>query len=127
MDNQINQVIDKVAEKFGIMIDWSQQNVMPYIQDLIQRMCKYEITTSIVWIFLSIIIVIPFIVWWKNIYTNSRITDNYGVLSCEAMLLVIFSIFTFVISVFIICVQINDIALAMYLPEKLFMNVLNNI
>ena len=37
---EINNAIDKICEKFGIMVDWTQQNVQPYITDSCERVCK---------------------------------------------------------------------------------------
>lgn len=34
MSNEIIKVLDDLSERLGIAIDWSSQNVMPYLQDL---------------------------------------------------------------------------------------------
>lgn len=48
-------LIEYMASKFGIMIDWSNQNVLPVIQTLAGKYITWEISTSIVWIVLIII------------------------------------------------------------------------
>jgi len=47
MANEIIKVLDNLGEKFGIAIDWSSANVVPYLQDLMTRIVKYETYTSI--------------------------------------------------------------------------------
>lgn len=43
MDNEICNAIDKLAEKFGIAVNWGNENVVPYVQDLISRYSKSQI------------------------------------------------------------------------------------
>ena len=47
---QIIQVIDTLCEKFGIVVDWTGENVIPYIETLCGKLISYEIGTSIAWI-----------------------------------------------------------------------------
>lgn len=48
-------IIDYIASKFGIAIDWSSQNILPIIQDLAGKYITWEISTSIAWIMVAII------------------------------------------------------------------------
>lgn len=50
VSEQIIQVLDAVCDKLGVVIDWSQKNVLPYAQDLMRRVVLLEILTSTVWI-----------------------------------------------------------------------------
>lgn len=34
MSEDIIKVLDNLAQKFGIAIDWTSQNAMPYLEDL---------------------------------------------------------------------------------------------
>lgn len=57
MNNEIIKVLDHLCDKFGIAIDWSSNNVIPYLQDLMARMIKYVIYTNILWLVVSILII----------------------------------------------------------------------
>lgn len=57
MSNEIIKVLDHLCDKFGIAIDWSSNNVMPYLQDLMVRITKYAIYTNILWLVMSILII----------------------------------------------------------------------
>lgn len=57
MSNEIIKVLDHLCDKFGIAIDWSSNNVMPYLQDLMVRITKYVIYTNILWLVISILII----------------------------------------------------------------------
>lgn len=49
VSEQIIQVLNAVCEKLGIVIDWSQKNVLPYAHDLMRRVVLLEILTSVLW------------------------------------------------------------------------------
>ncbi len=48
VSDQVIQVLNKVCEKIGIAVDWSQENVVPYLQELCTKYVRYEIVWSIV-------------------------------------------------------------------------------
>lgn len=56
-ENLIN-IFNEVSKQFGIVIDWSNKNVLPYIKDLSGRIVRYEQYTSIGWILLALIVMI---------------------------------------------------------------------
>lgn len=37
MSEQVISVIDVICDKFGIAIDWTSENILPYIQELFQK------------------------------------------------------------------------------------------
>ena len=56
MSDEIIKILDDLGQRFGVAIDWSSQNVMPYLQNLMSRFVKYETATSILWMLLGVII-----------------------------------------------------------------------
>ena len=54
MSEEIIKVLDYLGEKFGVAIDWTQENVLPYLQDLLSRFAGYRITVSVFWIIAAI-------------------------------------------------------------------------
>lgn len=54
-------LIDAIASKFGIAINWSSENILPVLQDLASKYIKWEISTSIAWIVFYLIIEIVLI------------------------------------------------------------------
>ena len=72
------EIFDDLCERIGIAIDWSAENIMPYIKDLFERFIRFEIGTSIFYIVLSIFVLsialsnipTPFI--YKNNYIQNQ-------------------------------------------------------
>ena len=80
MSNEIIKVLDHLCDKFGIAIDWSSSNIMPYLQDLMVRITKYVTYTSILWLVISILTIIisiylsiKLIKWSKDTYYDDVI------------------------------------------------------
>lgn len=73
MSEEIIKVLDNLAQKFGIAIDWTSQNVMPYLEDLASRYIAYnnliaitQIVISVILIATGIICTIKLIRWTKK-------------------------------------------------------------
>lgn len=75
MSEEIIKVLDNLAQKFGIAIDWTSQNVMPYLQELMSRFIKYKIATDIIWIVVGIVMLIVSIILFKKIQNWKKDND----------------------------------------------------
>lgn len=62
MSEEIIKVLDNLGQKFGIAIDWTSQNVMPYLQDLLGRFINLKNAEAITWIIISLLILIVSII-----------------------------------------------------------------
>lgn len=55
ISNEIIKVLDALCDKFGIAVDWSSDNIVPYIETLMDKCVTYEVTTSLFWMLLAFI------------------------------------------------------------------------
>lgn len=128
ISSQVIEVLDSVCEKFGIAIDWSQQNVLTYLEDLSRKYIKYEIVTSIAWIIFFSLAIIASIKGIKNILKSCQ-SENYFFRGNEEVGL----IFIFVLAVVVVvgCIgittQIFDVATCCTFPEKIILEFLRGI
>ena len=109
--SQFIEVLDALCDKIGIAIDWTSQNVVPYVTDLAARIITYEIWTSAAWIVIAVIV---FLIAWKmtkNMCKADRL-DYEWVLGWVVRILI--GVSCFIIIVF----QVFDIIEALALPEK---------
>lgn len=117
MSQQIIDVLNALCEKFGIIIDWTGKNVMPYLEQLGSRIVNYEICTSWVWMSLGIILFIIMIiavgvcVKSYSLETNKYVAVDWIGAGCFT------GIPLFIISVGIILTQTFDIIRAYTIPE----------
>lgn len=79
MENEIIKVLDELGKRFGIAIDWTAENVMPYLQELGTRFIMYRNCMAILWSFVSLIMIIAGILLVKKMvkYVKSDKYDEY--------------------------------------------------
>ena len=112
VSSEIFEVLDYLGEKFGIAIDWTSNNVLPYLQALIDKFIKWEIFTSILWIAIAAFIIVMTITL-MNLKRFRKINEETdGMLYVLAGLLIL-GFFV------VICIQIFDIIECNIFPEKI--------
>lgn len=50
MSEEIIKVLDYIGDKLGIAIDWSSENVWPYVMDVLGRYRIMEIVINAIWV-----------------------------------------------------------------------------
>ena len=79
--NQYVELLDALCEKFGIAVDWTQGNIVPYVQQLTSKYVYYRICTSIVQIVvlttLCMIVAGVFFFMNKHAHKMNRAFFNY--------------------------------------------------
>ena len=92
MSEEVIKILDALAEKFGLAIDWTSANVLPYLQQLCGKYVTYEIATSVVWMLIGIclLFVCKYVIekakyYWKK-YEEDRHTDyDFGAIVLGAL------------------------------------------
>lgn len=69
---EIEKALDQLAEKFGIVVDWSQDNIYPYIRDILQRYRTVSIVQDAVTIMLFVLGAILATLGLKYIFKQDR-------------------------------------------------------
>lgn len=119
MSSEIIAVLRELAAQFGIVINWADENVQPFVEELIVKIAKYEIYTSIVWIVLSIIIFIVCIYAVRTTYKPLYIDGGYSQKDIYQWICVICAV-AIVIFTIVIVQQAHDIIRAIVMPEYTF-------
>ncbi len=86
ISNEIIKIFEHLCGKIGIAIDWTADNVLPYIQQLCGKFIKLELTTSVFWLVFALILSICGAVCWKIVYNHKEwgveryrySADDYG-------------------------------------------------
>lgn len=117
MSEEIIKILDDLGERFGIAIDWTSQNVLPYLQDLINRFIKYDIAINILLIILGIIFLIITIIAIRKIKKDSKEISYYGLLD-EGMPQFLIICISIIIMLYTFSTGLTKIIQDIYLPEK---------
>lgn len=126
LSDEIIKVLDALAEKFGLVIDCTSQNVIPYLEQLCGKYVNYEIAISVVWFILSIILL--FIGKWliekaKYFWCNhcAEPKEDWDYL---AVLVGIVAGIIIIIGVWVCIQQVFDIVTCLTFPEKIILEEL---
>lgn len=120
MSSEVSEALTAIGEQFGLVIDWSQQNVQPYIENLIQRVAQYKIASNICGLVILALIITAstiMIIRFCKMKSSGRITvgnDEFeiGLMVVSAVCLIM----GIIISIFVI----QDIFKCYYVPEMVF-------
>ena len=78
VSEQIIQVLDALCAKFGIVIDWTANNVLPQLEVLCEKFIRFEIWTSVFWmVFVTVLLAACWIVFGAT--RKGAIEDDYDV------------------------------------------------
>lgn len=113
MGNEVIKVLNHLSDQFGVAIDWSSANVMPYLNDLMSRMIKYGIYINIYHIIYAIFITAIFIIVTIVLYKIAckmilRSEENEEHVNSAKVLSTAFAI-SLVTTVIVVLIEIGNI------------------
>lgn len=113
MGDEVIKVLNHLGDQFGVAIDWSSTNVMPYLNDLMTRMIKYGIYINIYHIiyaiFITALFIIVTIVLYKIAYKMIlKSEENEGYVNSAKILSTAFAI-SLVTTVIVALIEIGNI------------------
>lgn len=128
MNMEIEKAIDKIAEKFGIALDWSQDNIYPCIRDILQRYRTVSIVQDAVTIVLLVLSVILTTLALKHIFKQIISADDSADDDDDddfiSTIIIAVCIVWLLISVLVTIVNIYDITGWIFVPEMQFVKEL---
>lgn len=111
------EMLQKLAEKFGLMLDWSSSTAITYLQQLAERVVKFEVGQSIFWMIIGIIFIIVGIGLFVFVYKKATVEEYVD----EDILLLFSTVAVIFLStgIGITGCQVYDLVTCYYLPEKI--------
>ena len=126
-NNQLVELLKELANQMGIAVDWTSQNIRPYIIDIMGRLARYEIFTSVIWILFFVIVILVALKLLKMSYKNLKDEENwtwdeewFGYSAIVLGGVILFASFCIII----LC---HDIGEAIYTPELLLIEKLKSL
>ena len=103
--DELIKTFDYLLSQFGIAVDWTDENVIPYLQTLAEKLVRFEINTSIMWLVVGVV-VLTVGVW---IFVKDIKDWDSGVFILGAILIIVAGI--------VCCCQVYDIIKCVSFPE----------
>ena len=127
ISEQVIKVLDAVCDKFGIAIDWTSNNVIPYIQQLGNKIIIYDICNSIMWLVVGCVLPLTVAIFIKKFLNKKKleaketINDYYykdGSLDTGAWYCYLIIGILLVIAIVIGTISLQSIIQDILFPEK---------
>lgn len=132
ISNEIIKVIDALAEKFGVAVDWTSENVIPYLEQLCDKYINYEIATSVVWIVFGVFL-ISSCKWGLKIAQSCEAKckkDEWSEWDMADICVRAGTIIAVISGITVVITQLFDIVTCLTFPEKIILDevksVINN-
>lgn len=131
MGDEVIKILNALCEKFGIAMDWSSQNIVPYIQLLSKRCVNYEIGTSIMWLVIGVIMIITGFLLIKYVLLNRKIIkeikDGYCDIDDFSAICILVIVICLVFGIYLVIQETYDIITCFTFPEKIIFNQITEI
>ena len=127
MSEEIIKVLDDLGDRFGIAIDWTSENVLPYLQNLMDRFITYNIAVNILYITVCAIIIVGSIIGIPKIsrYAQKKMEENpHSDWDCGVVIINVFWVIASILSTTYLLRSISDIIRCVTIPEVVIFNYL---
>ena len=119
VSQQIIEVLDALCQNFGIAIEWTSDNILPYVEDLVKNAVRYELYTGILYSVVFVIAMYIFILLSRSVWRwfkkdEPADDESIGMAGRFLVSVLICSIICFVL----LMSQIVDIITCFTFPEK---------
>lgn len=124
VNNQIVTAIDHLCSKFGLAIDWTAENALPYLQDLCDRYIQYEMWSSVGLVVLMVALMVIMAFWLRfcyRKYDDSSWTSDWDVVWYVSL---IFGVILYVFGAISLVYAIDTVIKCSAIPEAVFISYL---
>lgn len=129
MNEELIKALTELAKKFGVAIDWTSQNALPYAQELMNRIVRFEIATSVMWLVIGLMFIAS--AYWMIKLVKFCQQKNkeypYGIWDMWAGFAIVLTVLFPIIGVCVIFYQVYDFILCNILPEVIMLRYLGMI
>lgn len=123
MSNEMINVLNKLAEKFGVVIDWTSDNLALYLTELYGRIVIYNRFTYTAGEIFGLVVMIICGVLIYRMYKRAQ--SNYDrEYEIFELIVSIFAAFVLFYTVMLMLLFLGDAISAWILPEKLILQML---
>lgn len=123
MNEKVIGILEYLGEKFGVVVDWTSENIMPYAEELIIRFRLYSVVLNLVWLLIGVLLIIISIRVWKNLKKKfnseeEKSADEIEELEIECKIKVFIIGFTILVGMSLMIGSIEPLIESIFIPEK---------
>lgn len=85
---QLMYLIDEFAKRVGIVIDWTNDNIMPYLCDLITRYGQFHLAINSIMFVVCLLVSILCVWGWLKVVECLNLDELYDLCDLEPIILI---------------------------------------
>ena len=85
---QLMYLIDEFAKRIGIVIDWTNDNIMPYLCDLITRYGQFHLAINSIMFVVCLLVSILCVWGWLKVVECLNLDEPYDLCDLEPIILI---------------------------------------
>lgn len=117
ISDEVIKILDYIFAKFGIVVDWSSTELLPYIKELSEKIVRYK--ESIAWLWITVAAVFLVIFAIAAIVLIIKIdTDTFGFVCSIAVVIIALCIGMYNGHIVITCRTFPEKVVIEYLSEQ---------
>lgn len=113
MSEEVIKIFDNISSRFGVVIDWTSENVIPYLHELFNKYVLCESITTLIWLILGIGCLIAGIIFIKK--DNKYEDDGF---------FIVIGVISFIFGIIITLISSMCLIQCLVFPESLIMEML---
>lgn len=120
MSEEIIKILDELCKRFGITIDWTSENLLPYAEELAKKFVNYELTMNIVYSIIWILVITGLVIVSVKTYRTAKKDEFYANAPSFSFMVISFLVTETVGFVFLLFSTdyITNIVTCLTFPEK---------
>jgi hypothetical protein len=138
ISDEIIKVLDDLCERFGIVIDWTSENVVPQLTVLCEKLITYLTVTNGIWVAVGVSVIVCMVLLIKYCYKEYMKcldTERDNILweyysgvepTIIGFILMLFWSILFAVTVGIIIVKVNSLLKLLIIPELYLLEYFSN-
>lgn len=125
MSQEIIKVLDEFGKRFGMVIDWTSENVIPYLEYLGGRYVNWQLVSNLIWMTLCLVAIIG---WSVFLHKNKEFgIERYSMINDDYFARIITSMFIYIPAGLGLIFTIFGAAECLVFPEKVILDELVSI
>lgn len=125
LSSQIIELLNYLGEKMGVAIDWTNSNMMPYLESIFSKYINYFFLSRVIPMGLILIIAIFFTIISVR-YLKRRTDFNSYFMDCLYVTFLTISVIVLIIVFIVLFFMLPDLIACWTFPEKIILDYLKS-
>lgn len=127
LSSQIIELLNYLGEKMGVAIDWTNSNMMPYLESIFSKYINYFFLSRVIPMSLILIVAVFFtIISVRYLKKRTDFNPDRYFMDCLYLIFLIISVIVLIIVFIVLFFMLPDLIACWTFPEKIILDYLKS-